>query len=145
MWIALMILISSYPLAKRSGKILLQSAPIGVKIEDIKHDLESIPGVQSVHELHVWRLDQKKAVASAHIVVSDPDIATFMQNAKTFRECLHAYGIHSATLQPELAEHDAETEEPISGVTSATSTSTRSSDKCSLPCGTLCEELKCCN
>jgi zinc transporter 1 len=148
MWIALMILISSYPLAKRSGKILLQSAPIGVKIEDIKHDLESIPGVQSVHELHVWRLDQKKAVASAHIVVSDPDIASFMQKAKTFRECLHAYGIHSATLQPELAvnaDQDTEKEEPILGMTSATSTSTPSIDICGLSCGTLCEELKCCN
>lgn len=27
-----------------------------------------------------------------------------MENAKTIKECLHAYGIHSATLQPELAQ-----------------------------------------
>jgi zinc transporter 1 len=139
-WIAVMILISAIPLTKRSGKILLQSAPLGVKIENIKHDLESIPGVQSVHELHVWRLDQKKAIASAHIVVNDPDIASFMKNAQTFRECLHAYGIHSATLQPELpvaAEREAE---PASAV----STARTSIEKCGLPCGVVCEELKCC-
>ncbi|KAF2031014.1 cation efflux protein [Setomelanomma holmii] len=148
MWIAIMILISAIPLTKRSGKILLQSAPLGVKIDDIKHDLESIPGVQSVHELHVWRLDQKKAIASAHIVVSDPDIASFMRNAKTFRECLHAYGIHSATLQPELgagAEQESDIEMATSGVTSATSTARPSIEKCGLPCAVVCEELKCCS
>jgi len=145
MWIAIMILISAVPLTKRSGKILLQSAPLGVKIEDIKHDLESIPGVVSVHELHVWRLDQKKAIASAHIVVSDPDIASFMKKAQTFRECLHAYGIHSATLQPELANSAEHEVEDKSNTTSAVSTVRPSVEKCGLPCGVVCEELKCCS
>lgn len=147
MWIAFMILISAVPLTKRSGKILLQSAPLGVKIEDIKHDLESIPGVHSVHELHVWRLDQKKAIASAHIRVTDPDVKSFMQKAKTFSECLHAYGIHSATLQPELVGRDGvegDEAEAILGV-SATSTARSSMEKCGLPCQVQCQELKCCN
>jgi zinc transporter 1 len=137
-----MILLSAIPLTKNSGKILLQSAPLGVKLEDIKHDLESIPGVQSVHELHVWRLDQKRAIASAHIVVSEPDIASFMKNVQVFRECLHAYGIHSATIQPELAR-DAEHDVP-SGVPSGASTARPSMEKCGLPCAVVCEELKCC-
>jgi zinc transporter 1 len=140
MWIAIMILITAIPLTKRSGRILLQSAPVGVKLDDIKKDLESISGVQSVHELHVWRLDQRKAIASAHIVVSDPDIATFMKNAQTFRECLHAYGIHSATLQPELAAPvDQEADS-----TSTVSTASTTVEKCGLPCAVVCEELKCC-
>ncbi|KAI1518054.1 Cation efflux protein [Pyrenophora tritici-repentis] len=138
MWIAIMILLSAIPLTKNSGKILLQSAPIGVKIDDIKHDLEAIPGIMSVHDLHVWRLDQKKAVASAHIVVNDPDIASFMKNAKICTECLHAYGIHSVTLQPELPVPSGDVEENTS-TTSATST-----EKCGVPCGELCEEFKCC-
>jgi zinc transporter 1 len=151
MWIAIMILITAVPLTKRSGKILLQSVPLGVKIDDIKHDLESLPGVLSVHELHIWRLDQRKAIASAHIVVSDPDLESFMAKAKIFSECLHAYGIHSATLQPELAskrtglEGHGEINEPASGFTSGTVTARPSVEKCGLPCGSVCEELKCCN
>ena len=62
-----------------------------------------IPGIESVHELHIWRLDQKKAIASAHIVVSSNEVTDFMERARTISECLHAYGIHSATLQPELS------------------------------------------
>jgi zinc transporter 1 len=141
-WIAIMILITAIPLTKRSGKILLQSAPLGVNIADIKHDLESIPGIVSVHELHVWQLDQKKAIASAHVVVSDPDIETFMRNAQTFRECLHAYGIHSATLQPELVSTAVVERDPE--VTSTVSTAHTSAEKCGLQCGVVCEELKCC-
>jgi zinc transporter 1 len=51
MAIALMILGSAVPLIKHSGEILLQSAPAGVDLGDIKHDIEKIPGVVSVHEL----------------------------------------------------------------------------------------------
>ncbi|KAF1941382.1 cation efflux protein [Clathrospora elynae] len=148
MCISIMILLSAIPLTTRSGKILLQSVPLGVKIEDVKHDLESIPGVVHVHELHVWRLDQKRAIASAHMVVSDPDIASFMKKARIISQCLHAYGIHSVTLQPELAVPtglDGEGKEITSGVTSATTTARPSIEKCGLPCEISCEELKCCN
>ncbi|KAH6856532.1 cation efflux protein [Chaetomium sp. MPI-CAGE-AT-0009] len=100
--IALTIVVSAVPLVRRSGEILLQSAPAGVSLRDVRHDIEKIPGVVSVHELHIWRLDQRKAIASAHVVVSGPDLAGFVAQARTIRECLHAYGIHSATLQPEL-------------------------------------------
>ncbi|KAK2067014.1 hypothetical protein P8C59_000784 [Phyllachora maydis] len=103
LFIAIMIMLSSVHLIKHSGIILLQSAPLGVDLDDVKHDLEQIPGVESVHELHVWRLDQAKAIASAHIVVSDQSVASFMEKARTIRECLHEYGIHSLTLEPEMA------------------------------------------
>ncbi len=115
----------------------------------MKHDLESIPGVLSVHELHVWRLDQRKAIASAHVVVSDPNMENFMRTAKVISECLHAYGIHSATLQPELPVArgiDDEVTEVGSEVT--TSRTSLSLEKCGVPCGSacgsVCEELKCC-
>lgn len=143
LWIALMILISALPLTKRSGKILLQSAPLGVQIDDIKHDLESIPGVLSVHELHVWRLDQRKAIASAHVVVADPDVESFMRKAKVITECLHAYGVHSATLQPELPKQKVADDEATE-LGSATTTARTSFEKCGVPCRSVCEELKCC-
>ncbi|KAF4972691.1 hypothetical protein FSARC_840 [Fusarium sarcochroum] len=101
-FIALMILLSSIPLVKSSGAILLQIAPRGISLEDVKHDIEKIPGIESVHELHIWRLNQRKSVASAHIVVGGRTIEGFAGKAKIIMECLHAYGVHSATLQPEV-------------------------------------------
>ncbi|CAK7211842.1 hypothetical protein SCUCBS95973_001261 [Sporothrix curviconia] len=103
MAIAIMILLSSIPLVKNSGTILMESAPRGVDVQDVQHDLEKIDGIESVHELHIWRLDQQKAIASVHVVVSDQTVSSFMEKARTVSQCLHAYGIHSATLQPELS------------------------------------------
>lgn len=40
--ISLMILVTSIPLVKNSGKILMQSAPKGVDMDDVKHDLEKV-------------------------------------------------------------------------------------------------------
>ena len=42
LFIAIMIFLSAVPLVKNSGLILLQSAPLGVDLEDIKHDLEKV-------------------------------------------------------------------------------------------------------
>ena len=42
MGIALMILLTALPLVKNSGAILLQSAPRGVDLGDVKHDLEKV-------------------------------------------------------------------------------------------------------
>lgn len=138
LYIALMILGTAIPLTRRSGTILLETAPEGVLLEHVKKDLESIPGVLAVHELHVWRLNQTKSLASAHVVVQDTDVKDFMGKAKVISECLHAYGIHSATLQPELADGgDVQREGQSEERTEA--------GKCKLTCGTLCEPLKCCN
>ncbi|KAF2970636.1 hypothetical protein GQX73_g2929 [Xylaria multiplex] len=168
--ISFLILLSSIPLVKNSGKILMQSAPRGVDLEDVKHDLEKIPGIESVHELHIWRLDQKKAIASAHVVVSNNEMTDFMDQAKTVKECLHAYGIHSATLQPELATPiptPIQNPSIISDSNSIRSGNTTGSgggggggstpvaaslrrrrtdgSGCQIVCGNLCESLTCCN
>ncbi|KAG6011161.1 hypothetical protein E4U43_008485, partial [Claviceps pusilla] len=99
--IAIMIFLTALPLTKRSGSILMQVVPAGINVEHVKHDIEMINGVQSVHELHIWRLNQQKSIATAHIVVNDRTVRDFAETAKIIMECLHAYGIHSATIQPE--------------------------------------------
>ncbi|KAL9085790.1 MAG: hypothetical protein Q9165_007422 [Trypethelium subeluteriae] len=148
MGIALMILASSIPLVQDSGAVLLQSAPEGVDPEDVKLDIETIPGVCSVHELHIWRLDQKKSIASAHIVMSDPSMKDFMEKAKVVTECLHAYGIHSAILQPELAmpsqADGAELERAEDDSTGSMRLKTVEPKFCQISCGNQCKEQMCC-
>ena len=107
---------------KNSGLILLQSVPAGVKLQDVKHDMEKvsltfertttpllclmtrikIEGILGVHELHIWQLNQQKSLASAHITIDKSSMESFMSIAQTVNECLHEYGIHSTTLQPEF-------------------------------------------
>ncbi|KAL1966194.1 hypothetical protein VTN77DRAFT_4746 [Rasamsonia byssochlamydoides] len=137
--IAVMVLLSSLPLVRKSGTILLESVPSGVNLSDVKYDLELIPGVISVHELHVWRLNQQKSLASVHITVPDCKISEFTRFANTINECFHAYGIHSATVQPELAASPVE-----DGPGNANKQRSSGSSSCQISCGAICEELTCC-
>ncbi|KAL1582282.1 hypothetical protein WHR41_09164 [Cladosporium halotolerans] len=102
MAIAFMIFFSSIPIVKKSAIILLESAPPGVKAEDVGHDIMQVDGVLAVHELRIWRLNQGKALASAHIGIANTELSHFMSLAETINECFHAYGVHSVTLQPEV-------------------------------------------
>lgn len=156
MGISFMIIGTSIPLIKRSGRILLQSGPNGVDIEEIRADLQEIPGVSSVHELHIWKLNEQKTVASAHLVVEDNNIDDFMARAKMAGECLHAYGVHSFTLQPERKIRYS----TMSGAATAAMTSSSTADEtvnlrlrtpissdptCQLQCAVdSCLALQCC-
>lgn len=41
-FIAVMIFLSAIPLVRNSGAILLQIAPGGISLEDVKHDIEKV-------------------------------------------------------------------------------------------------------
>ncbi|KAJ5215874.1 cation efflux protein [Penicillium cinerascens] len=145
MGIAVMIFLSSIPLIRRAGLILLQSAPQGVDHDDVKHDLEEIPGVLSIHELHIWRLNQTKSLASAHVVLDDDNTLDFDNLAKTIRECFHAYGIHSLTLQPEILAQRVTTRTDTEDRGGARRRTRQSSEEqCKFACGSLCQGLACC-
>ncbi|EHA47302.1 cation efflux system protein czcD [Pyricularia oryzae 70-15] len=160
-FIAIMIFVTAVPLVRKSGEILLQSVPVGLSPSDVTHDLEKIPGVDSVHHLHIWRLDQTKTVASVHVVVQDEAISDFMTKARTVTECLHAYGIHTAIIQPEVAFHQGpalpavisdedqasigiSTLIPASSSSSSRTNTGQRGTRCQMPCSSLCEDLRCC-
>ncbi|CAL5867224.1 uncharacterized protein PFLUO_LOCUS1439 [Penicillium psychrofluorescens] len=113
LFITVIILASAIPLCKAASRILLQAVPPGLSIDHIKEDIERLPGIIGSHHLHVWQLSDTKIVASIHIQV-DTEIKgegseRYMRLAQQVRRCLHAYGIHSSTIQPEFApESDVE-------------------------------------
>ncbi|KUJ12052.1 cation efflux system protein czcD [Mollisia scopiformis] len=144
LFIALMILLSSLPLVSSSGRILLESVPLGVSLDDIKHDLEKVSGVLSIHELHAWRLSQHKALASAHVLVGSESLSDFMRMAGEINECLHAYGIHSTTLQPELVGGSASASKRVRERVGAGAGRRGRGRGCRVNCGMECEELSCC-
>ncbi|KAK6347812.1 hypothetical protein TWF718_005636 [Orbilia javanica] len=150
LFIAVMIFISVIPLVKKTGVILLDTVPTGVNPQDVRYDLEQVPGVISVHELHIRRLNQRKTIASAHVVVSSRVLENFVELAKVLNECFHAYGIHSATLQPELADESSEGGDTASfssdQVVRRRRRNASSRSICRINCGTTtCEALTCCS
>ena len=104
--ITVIILASAIPLCLAASRILLQAVPAGLDIDEIKADIKELPGIISCHHIHVWQLSNTKLVASLHVQVEydfkGEGSARYMQLARQIRKCLHGYGIHSSTIQPEF-------------------------------------------
>ena len=139
--ITVIILTSAIPLCKAASRILLQAVPTDVNVEEIKEDLESLQGVISAHHLHVWQLSGTKYVASLHVRVDceleGKGSAGYMHLAQQIRKCLHGYGIHSSTIQPEFCSAS----DDLSGSTPVA----ESPKTCMLDCGDNCgDKNQCC-
>lgn len=83
--------------------VLGQHAPQGLDLEAVVRDLEAVPGVAEVHDLHAWTLTSGMNVATAHVVVrvgADPQ-AVLAGTQAALRE---GHGIDHATLQVEASK-----------------------------------------
>jgi zinc transporter 1 len=104
--ITVIIMASAVPLCMAASRILLQAVPTGLSVDEIKADILSLNGIDGCHHLHVWQLSDTKLVASLHIRVrfdfKGEGSQEYMELARQVRSCLHGYGIHSSTIQPEF-------------------------------------------
>jgi cobalt-zinc-cadmium efflux system protein len=108
--IGLFVLPRTYTLARRALRILFQHAPRDLDVGEISSELTALPGVDNVHDLHVWTLTSGMEVASAHLTVApdteSPDVLVAAQNLLSSR-----YSIEHATLQVEPRESAARCQE----------------------------------
>jgi cobalt-zinc-cadmium efflux system protein len=94
----------AWRLAGSALRILIQAAPAGLDVGRLATDLEAVPGVVDVHDLHVWTLTSEMDVASAHLMVTPgTDAHGVLDRARdVLRE---RYAIAHATLQVEPDDH----------------------------------------
>ena len=150
--ITVIILGSAIPLCKAASRILLQAVPAGMSVDKIQDDIKSLPGILSCHHVHVWQLSDTKLVCSLHVRLEfdfkGEGSARYMQLARAVRTCLHEYGIHSVTIQPEFESEVTNTGSNANGSHKHASraASMRSDpDACLLECGDECgDESQCC-
>lgn len=98
--VVLIIVITSIPVIKKCIGILLNATPKGVDISSIKSLIRSVTGVQNVHDLHVWELNNAVSVASVHIEADD-EMGQLDIHEKV-REIFHDSNVHSTTIQLEV-------------------------------------------
>jgi len=72
LFLIVFMIVSNYNIIKRSSIVLMAGVPEHLNYEQIGRDLEAIPGITSVHDLHIWYMSANKSALSAHIVAKDP-------------------------------------------------------------------------
>jgi cobalt-zinc-cadmium efflux system protein len=73
LFVAALMLRACYGLLRDSGRICLEAAPAGIDPDAVGHALAAMPGVVSVHDLHVWEVTSGFPSLSAHVVVGCDD------------------------------------------------------------------------
>ncbi|MGF1643678.1 MAG: cation diffusion facilitator family transporter [Thiotrichales bacterium] len=98
--IGLLILVSSLRLLREALHGLMEGVPLDLDATAVGQALAGVPGVSSVHDLHIWSVKSDRPLLSAHLVVHD--IARWEQVLEASHALLsERFGIHHATLQPE--------------------------------------------
>jgi cobalt-zinc-cadmium efflux system protein len=50
---------------------LMESSPVDVPVDTLVAELEAVPGVMSVHDMHVWSIGSGKNILTAHVDAAD--------------------------------------------------------------------------
>ncbi len=106
-FIGVLILVSSWKLLRESTNILLESTPRGVDAEKVGREMAAVPGVEEVHDLHIWTITSGFPALAAHVLVGASE------NCHERRRDIEAvlardFGIEHTTLQVDHAgDHQA--------------------------------------
>ncbi len=104
--IGLLILFWCVDLLKESGNILLESTPSDVDLEALQRDVESLPRVRHMHDIHAWEISSGMYVMSAHLDVDDMAISESDELIRKVNDLLRSkYNFGHTTLQ---IEHDVD-------------------------------------
>jgi cation diffusion facilitator family transporter len=69
--VAALVLPRAWRLLREALDVLLEAAPRGVDLEQVRSHMRRVDGVLDVHDLHAWTITSGMPVLSAHVVVTD--------------------------------------------------------------------------
>ena len=97
----------AWRLVRESVDILLESTPAHIPLPAVRSQLEAIPGIESVHDLHVWAVTPAVVAMSAHCIVREP--GQHQHVLGHVHDAMRLFGIEHVTIQLERDEmHDRE-------------------------------------
>ena len=102
------ILYMSFGLLKKTSRILMEGTPPELSLDEIKEAMEDLDGVENVHHIHVWELDEHHRALEAHVVVGENRSMEELESLKaTVKEHLdERFSITHSTLEMESADKD---------------------------------------
>ena len=101
-FIGLLIVWNAWLIIRESVEILLEGTPRDIDVEVMVKDIQQVPGVRGVHDLHVWSITQNMRALSAHVLVDDEPFSVGAGIQRGINAMLQQrYNIAHATLQLE--------------------------------------------
>ncbi len=104
--VSVLVLLSAWHLISEALDVLMETAPGHLDPEVIRTSLLAVPGVSTLHCLHVWTIGSGEISLSSHLVVDrsyEPE--RLLQTVRA--ELTDRFEIEHTTIQIEFAESDA--------------------------------------
>ena len=111
--IGALVLWSAWQLVRESVDVLLEATPRHLDLDEVRTSMEAVPGVEAVHDLHIWTLTSGVIALSSHVEVR-PGVNWPTLLARLAHLLRERFGIVHVTLQPEAPAHHPE---PFRGCT----------------------------
>ena len=107
MIIAGYILLQTFKMFPNSVNFLMDATPNNISIEDVKTSMSLIEGVEDVHHIHVWNLDEQRVALEAHVVTGAESLKDNATIKETIKKSLQEkYDINHSTLEFEHMDED---------------------------------------
>ncbi len=100
--IVAVVLIGTWDLFKEALHLAMDAVPRGIDPQAVNALLMGLPGVDAVHDLHVWPMSTTEIALTAHVVRRGGGDDAFLEDACAAIQ--RSFGIRHATLQIETAE-----------------------------------------
>ncbi len=102
--LSLLLIVSAVRLTGQAVDVLLENAPRHVDMAALEQAMAAVPGVERVHDVHVWTVGSGFVAMSGHAVVAD---AARAQGAlEEISRAVQAFGIRHVTVQVERSSGD---------------------------------------
>lgn len=123
--IGIIILWGAVRIVRESADILLEAVPKHVETSQVIDSIRGIPGVNEVHDIHIWTITSNIYALSAHLVIDDQMVSKSLDVVNMVRqELAKRYNINHTTLQLEcescptgiiceIDRHDTSTNEKV--------------------------------
>lgn len=105
--IVVMMLRSGVSVVRQSLHILLQNTPEGIDFHAVAKEMQNIPGVLSVSDLHIWTLASGEHYLTSIVVLDKKEVCECEKVLQVIRENIkQKFQINHITLQPEYTDNE---------------------------------------
>jgi cobalt-zinc-cadmium efflux system protein len=101
--ISVVIVWTTWGLLRESARMSMDAVPTGIDPGDVRQYLEKLPGVASVHDIHIWAVSTTENALTAHLVLPEghPGDAFL---ADLCHDLDHRFKINHPTVQIEVGD-----------------------------------------
>lgn len=103
--IGLFIVTSSWGIVRETINILLEGTPNGLDVDTMASEMQAVPGVQGMHDLHVWAIADGMNALSCHVNVLEADAPNAARVVRDIKSLLaDRYQVRHSTIETECSD-----------------------------------------